>query len=491
MSHFCFGAYTRILLSCAPKNVKNKFLCGTLLMGLDENYDIREDDDTVSHILSGTQNLSPQIIECASEVSASKLEAYFEKEIVHRLDENKKTNAILALKEIIGNDCSILGTTQLGTLSNKTKDDFIRSVDLPFTEILTDLFLYAILKTDNTLHKKETKAISRSFCDQYNCQRNTINIYELPQIRPVQVVPLTVLGKKFNTVFTPVGKEVLAITNNNDFQIFRLAIENNEFSYSELEKFLLNNLGNYVFSRIQVQEIIDSEEFGTIAVQAIRLMNETGLPGVKGTGSELGEMLLYIFLEQVLQAPKLMSKVELSTVMSYKKSKSDSVHLLSDGAGLNNQLVFGTSYVEGDLQAAIDAAFDHVLQIKNFQSNEISLVESTIFYQSFKPEVSALVKDIIVPQKGRSERPDKAFGMFLGYSIDKDYTPCSNDEYRNKVTLKMERDIANNVQYIQDKINALGLSGYSFYIYVLPFNDAICDKQSIMVNLMTLGGGCQ
>ncbi len=62
MSNFCFGAYTRILLSCAPKNIKNKFLCGTLLLGIDENYDIREEDATVSHLLAGSQNLSPQII---------------------------------------------------------------------------------------------------------------------------------------------------------------------------------------------------------------------------------------------------------------------------------------------------------------------------------------------------------------------------------------------------------------------------------------------
>lgn len=490
MSHFCFGAYVRVLLSCAPKSVKNKLLCGTLLLGIDERYDIREDDDTVSHLLSGSQNLSPQIISYASTISPNKLEAFFEAEIIHRLDENKKPNTILAFKDIIANDSSILATTQLGTLSNKTKDDFVKNTNIPFTEILTDLFLYAILKTDNTLDKKETRSIKRDFCDKYDSQRNSINIYEPSPTLPVQLVPLTVRGKKFDTVFTPVAKEILALPNSHDFQIFRLAIENNEFCYSELGKFLLNNLGNYVFSRTQIQEIIDDDEIATIALQAIRLMNESGAPGVKGTGSELGELLLYIFLEQVLQAPKLLSKVELSTSMSYKRSKSDSIHLLSLKAGLSNQLVFGASYVDGNLRVAIDEAFNHVIKIKNSQSNEISLVESTIFYQSFQPEISALVKDIIVPQKGRCEKPDKSFGMFLGYSIEKDNTPCSNHEYRDKATAKMEKDIADNVQYIQDKINVLGLSGYSFYIYVLPFNDAIYDKQIIMDNLMTLGGGC-
>lgn len=490
MSHFCFGAYTRILLSCAPRSVKNKFLCGTLLLSLDSMYDIREDDDSVSHILAGGQNLAPELIDAAANMNPSKLIQYFDKEIIHRLDDNKKANAVLALKDIIENDHAILDSTQLGTLSSKTKSDFIKDVNVSFTETLIDLFLYAIIKTDNTKNKSETKAIGRNFCDKYESLRDKVNLYESSFAKPVQTIPLTVNGKKFDSVFTHVARERLGLPNNHDFQIFRLAIENNEFCYSELSKFLLKNLGNYVFSRTQIQDIIDEDEIVTIANQAIRYMNENGASGVKGTGSELGELLLYIFLEQILEAPKLMSKIELTTGIAHKHSKSDSIHLLSLNGGLSNQLVLGASHIVGDLKASIDEAFDHVIQIKNAQASEISLVESTIFYQSFNQELSAVVKDIIVPQKGRSNRPDRSFGIFLGYSIDKMYGNYTNDEYRDKAIEKMEKDIADNVQYIQDKINSLGLAGYSFYIYVLPFNDAICDKQTIMDELLTLGGGC-
>ena len=490
MSHFCFGAYTRILLSCAPSSVKNKFLCGTLLLGLDPLYDIREDDDSVSHILGGRQNLSSNLIQAAMDIDAIKLRHYFEREIIHRLDDNKKKNVILALKDIIRNDQNILDSTQLGTLSGRTKLVFLSEVNISFTEVLVDLFLYAVIKTDNTKYKNETKTINRKYCDKYDGLRDTINLYEPSLITPIQAIPLTVNSKKFDAVFTHISKESLGLANNHDFQLFRLAIENNEFCYSELGKFLLNNLGNYVFSRSQIQDILDEDEIGTIAIQAIRLLNDTGVPGVKGTGSELGELLLYVFLEHVLQAPKLMSKVELNSGMSTKRSKSDSIHLLSFNTGLNNQLVLGASHIVGDLKVAIDEAFEHVVQIKNAQTTEIGLVESTIFYQSFNPELSATVKNIIVPQKGKSNRPDRAFGVFLGYSIDKIQGIYTNDEYRIKYIEQMEKDISDNAKYIQDKIMSLGLTGFSFYIYVLPFNEAISDKQAIMDNLLTLGGVC-
>ena len=42
-------------------------------------------------------------------------------------------------------------------------------------------------------------------------------------------------------------------------------------------------------------------------------MRENGAADTKGTGNELGEMLVYTLLEEKLDAPKILSRVELST----------------------------------------------------------------------------------------------------------------------------------------------------------------------------------
>ena len=82
------------------------------------------------------------------------------------------------------------------------------------------------------------------------------------------------------------------------------------------------------------------------------------------------------------------------------------------------------------------------------------------------------------------DRPDTAFGVFLGYSLELNEGNLSNAEFRIKAVKKMEEDINNQATYIAKKIVDLGINKYSFYFYVMPFNNAPIDKKEIMYNLM-------
>lgn len=74
---------------------------------LDDYYDITEDDDTVSKLLSGSQNIAPDIVRAAATIDPHLVEQYFEREIIHRLNPNKKKHIVLALKELILTDSDI------------------------------------------------------------------------------------------------------------------------------------------------------------------------------------------------------------------------------------------------------------------------------------------------------------------------------------------------------------------------------------------------
>ena len=65
----------------------------------------------------------------------------------------------------------------------------------------------------------------------------------------------------------------------------------------------------------------------------------------------LGEILLYIFMEQELDAPKILSKVEIDETNRNAVSRSDGVHLLSiNKSGQQfHQLVFGASDIVGEM----------------------------------------------------------------------------------------------------------------------------------------------
>lgn len=179
----------------------------------------------------------------------------------------------------------------------------------------------------------------------------------------------TINDKKFNDVFIEIThSEDLGTTNNKELRLFRMKeIIDNEFSKDALNKFVSRNIGHYVFSRSKVKEYYDEDDEMSAGVEALDLMWATGDADQKGTGNELGEVLLYAFLESVLDAPKIYSKVELNRTVRSGNSNCDSIHLKvlpQTGNTLNFEMVFGSSSVVGDLGIAIDNAFEQVKRIK-------------------------------------------------------------------------------------------------------------------------------
>ena len=135
----------------------------------------------------------------------------------------------------------------------------------------------------------------------------------------------TINDKKFNDVFIEIThSEDLGTTNNKELRLFRMKeIIDNEFSKDALNKFVSRNIGHYVFSRSKVKEYYDEDDEMSAGVEALDLMWATGDADQKGTGNELGEVLLYAFLESVLDAPKIYSKVELNRTVRSGNSNCD------------------------------------------------------------------------------------------------------------------------------------------------------------------------
>lgn len=288
---------------------------------------------------------------------------------------------------------------------------------------------------------------------------------------------------KFNNVFTEViHSEQLGLKNPEELRLFHLDVQNTAFSYSDLESFIRKNIGQYVFSRATIEQYkIDGDEF-SVALDATRIIKNKGSSNQNLTGNELGEILLYTFLEQVLSAPKIMSKVELSS----KNSKSDAIHLLP--LTMNNKpfyhMVFGTSSVVGDIEDAIDNAFTSIMNIHNQSKDERILAENTILNKSFDQETTTYIKDLLIPSEGSKVPCDSAYGVFIGYNLGLDPQKYSNIDFPTVMEQKMNADIINHADYIKQQIDKNKLNNYSFYFYIVPFNDADADKITIINNIM-------
>lgn len=298
----------------------------------------------------------------------------------------------------------------------------------------------------------------------------------------------TIKEKGMDDIFTEVPcQEDLGLSKPGQLRLFHLRVLDGEFYHADLEKWLYRNLSRYVFSRARMEQFKKDDDLETAVAQAMQTMKNNGTIDEKGMGNELGEMLIYAFLEGKLSAPKLMSRVELSTNLSKYKSVCEGIHLLPKWESHLpfNQMVFGTSGIVGDICDAVDKAFESIIQIKKNKIAEIQMIEKTAFSLLCEnTEDVQFLKSIIIPNEDEENDYHTAFGVFLGYSIGVNEESHPETEYRKIVKAKMQADIQHHAKYIVEKIRDNKLTAYSFYIYVLPFMDAEVNKNEIMKHIV-------
>jgi hypothetical protein len=304
----------------------------------------------------------------------------------------------------------------------------------------------------------------------------------------VEDISRTLKKKSLDGIFNEVvHNEKLGISNNEELHLFYLAVRGNKFYTEDLQTALYRNIGRYVFSRAALEDFHINDDDDSIISQALKVMSENGEFDAKGTGNELGEMLIYAMLEEMLGARKLMSRVEIDSNPLSNGSECESIHLLSgtDSNGkISYEMVFGASNIIGDIKDAIDNAFEEIERIEKHGNKDIKMVEKTALSGFYNKSEIDFIKKHIIPEPGKSGDYEIAYGVFLGYTLGLNSTGLSSAEYKEKVNRRLELDIKQHASYIANKIITKGLDGRSFYFYILPFNDAETDKKEIMEHIM-------
>lgn len=147
------------------------------------------------------------------------------------------------------------------------------------------------------------------------------------------------------------------INEKNKLNIFMININANEFDYKLLEENLRDPIISYAISR-KVKEKYKNQA-GTLVHKA----KEKFVEYFQNDG-ELGELLLYCFLETHLKAAKILSKLELKTTNKKYVNGSDGVHYLKLPNG-NYQLIFGESKMYTDLYDSLGDAFKSIKEFKD------------------------------------------------------------------------------------------------------------------------------
>jgi hypothetical protein len=461
MSALCFGSFGTLLIELKATDFNKiglvDFLIGAILSktevgGIDnsDKYKLLKCEIDIENIRStaGTNAVCDTI------------NNYFTEKGTRHLKPALYDDLKIKLRDLIIGDDTIARTTKEKFLISLNNDDMVIA--------LANIFNYACTKGNIHTDPFANSGISS---EQFAEFKATLN------------------SATFDNVFLPIPhEETLGLVNPNHIKIFHLNIEDNAFSFSGLHNFLQKNVGRYIFSRSQIEKFhIDGEE-ETIGAKAIGLIKDKQFDNAQ-LGNELGDIMLYIFLEQVLKAPKIYNKIEIPITATNVVANQGGVHLLTiSEAETKYQMVFGKSSIINSISEAINNAFIALANTKKNLNKEYQLLETSVLSQSFDSATSEYLKNIIIPQNApQTLHRDNAYGVFLGYKIDIDASKYNNDQFRTAVKDKMVADIQAQIPYIINKIKVAKMETSSFYIYLLPFNNADDEKTEIMKVLLNGG----
>lgn len=289
---------------------------------------------------------------------------------------------------------------------------------------------------------------------------------------------LTISNNDFLEALDEISSVDIDEHGKNKLSLFMLKINANAFDYQNLQNILFDPVINYSLSRI-IKDNYKNKP-GLLSRKAREKFRDY----VHNKG-ELGELLLYCFLESHLKAPKILSKLELKTSTQHYVNGADGVHYLRLDNG-NYQLIFGESKTEKKLTCGLTNAFKSIDEFKRAEGKsgityEKSLISDHIGNEVSSDEEKQFIESIIYPKQSNDFEVDDAFGIFIGYEIDisdNDKT-LPNQSFREKIKQQIKIEVEKRIKHIQSKITKYNLQGHNFYIYILPFTELDKNRQEI------------
>ncbi len=298
---------------------------------------------------------------------------------------------------------------------------------------------------------------------------------------------LSIADFDFLDSFDHLGDYTLDQYKKNKLDLFILKINANEFDYTSLKENLLDPVIDFSLSR-KIREKYAGKP-GKLSAKARNKFIEY----TRNTG-ELGELLLYCFLETHLNAPKILSKLELKTSTSHYVNGADGVHFLKLDDG-SYQLIFGESKTEIGLTKSLTDAFKSIYSFKKGINEkgkkksgltyEKGLISDHLEKETFSDEQRQFIEKIIYPTRDNNFEVDDAFGIFVGYqiSVEKEDKMLPNKIFREKIKKQVTEEIKSSLDHILKKIDEYELYGHNFYIYVLPFTELDKTRRSIQKDI--------
>lgn len=272
-------------------------------------------------------------------------------------------------------------------------------------------------------------------------------------------------------------------------KLYALKINANEFNYINLQENLIDPMIDYAISR-EIKKTYANRP-GTLSKKAREKFKD-----YLNNNGELGELLLFCFLEAQLNAPKILSKLELKTSTSLYVNGADGVHFLKLDDN-NYQLIFGEAKMYSKLKSAIEKALYSLYLFKNEINEkgsaksginyEKSLISDNLSKETFNEDEKKFLKSLIYPSKDSKFDVDDAFGIFIGFEIEvsKEEKCMPNVQFRKNIHKKIVDEVDGCLDYMYEKIKDYNLQGHDFYVYIVPFTNIDNNRKKILEGVIS------
>lgn len=264
------------------------------------------------------------------------------------------------------------------------------------------------------------------------------------------------LNEKFEAVEVGVNRK------NINFAILKL--KNNAFDEDTLLEFLGEASIFYALPKKRVDELVANREY-------FKLVNESKSKFRKSdiNDGEGGELILYCINEDILKAPKILSKLKLKTNKEDYVKGADGIHILKID-DKNYEIILCESKMYADIDNAVYEAFNSIDRFIDggFLENEIITLATNISgeFETFDVE---FIANYVIPSK-EGTQSHYAFSIFIGFEIEDDIDKSLDyGDYQEKIIEKVNQSISKKANYIISKLGEEKRRGYSFYVYLIPF----------------------
>lgn len=284
------------------------------------------------------------------------------------------------------------------------------------------------------------------------------------------------LKSTFQTTLLNERFEAIPITVNRKSLNFALVkLKSNSFDYRQFIQYLENASVYYALPKKRIDELKAEGLFNQLVEESRGKFKSSQYNEGEG-----GELISYCINEDVLGAPKILSKLKLKTNNEDYVKGADGVHLLK----LNDdtyEVIFAESKMYSSLKQAINKAFESIDRfiLGDAIDFEVTTLATNLSGEFEDIDVEFISKHIL-PSKNNVTH-NTAFSIFIGFNIENDLDKALDyDAYEQQLVEKVKEAIKEEYAHICSKVEDLKRRAYSFYIYLIPFENIESFRKDII-----------